>query len=388
MSSAIDSLNFNPAFSLKNLEEPVIYDKVNDELYELNQEAYQFLLSCARGNVRVKDVPTDAEAKEFIDFCIEEEILAVKPVSAPVEVVADSTPNPSLRYLEVQLTDRCNLRCHHCFLGDTQGHDMGLEHFYAVAQQFEALQGLKMMLTGGEPLLYPHFWEINEKLPKYDFRSVLLSNGHLISREAAQKLNVHEVQLSIDGMEEAHDSLRGRGSFRKVTEALEALLACGKKVSIATMIHARNLNDFAQLEKLIDQYGIDEWNIDFPTPTGRLAQNEICQVTPEVAAPLMQYSRSGGHFNGNGPWACGAHLATATVDGHLEKCSFYSTKENPIFEIGLRAAWVNTPRVTLVELECDCEYLEQCKGGCRFRAETFGNPKSPDPLQCHCCGVI
>jgi hypothetical protein len=38
-----------PHCVLKNLEEPCVYDIENDELYELGQDAYQFLLRCSQG---------------------------------------------------------------------------------------------------------------------------------------------------------------------------------------------------------------------------------------------------------------------------------------------------------------------------------------------------
>ena len=38
-----------PQCALKRLEEPCLYDIVRDELYEINEEAYQFLLKCSQG---------------------------------------------------------------------------------------------------------------------------------------------------------------------------------------------------------------------------------------------------------------------------------------------------------------------------------------------------
>jgi MoaA/NifB/PqqE/SkfB family radical SAM enzyme len=67
-------------------------------------------------------------------------------------------------------------------------------------EEFEEIQGLRFLLSGAEPLLHPYFWEVNEVLRDYAFRSVLLSKGTLISNEIAKKLRIHEVQISLDGV--------------------------------------------------------------------------------------------------------------------------------------------------------------------------------------------
>jgi MoaA/NifB/PqqE/SkfB family radical SAM enzyme len=137
-------------------------------------------------------------------------------------------------------------------------------------EEFEEIQGLRLLLSGGEPLLHPHFWEINEMLRDYLFRSVLLSNGTLITKETARKLRVHEVQVSLDGTREGHDSIRGEGTFEKAIRAIDELQKVNIELSVATMIHRRNLKEFDALATLIQSKGIEEWNIDQPCLDGRL----------------------------------------------------------------------------------------------------------------------
>jgi MoaA/NifB/PqqE/SkfB family radical SAM enzyme len=133
------------------------------------------------------------------------------------------SPVPSLRYLELQITDRCNLRCHHCYIGDGLSQDLSVKNIEEILEEFEEMQGLRLLLSGGEPLLHPNFWEINERLKDYAFRSVLLSNGILITRDVARRLRVREVQISLDGMKEGHESIRGTGTFTKTLAAIDHL---------------------------------------------------------------------------------------------------------------------------------------------------------------------
>ena len=115
--------------------------------------------------------------------------------------------------------------------------DLSFDRIQKVLAEFEAMQGLRLLLSGGEPLLHPDFWRINEILRDYDFRSVMLSNGILITKEVAKRLRVHEVQISLDGMKAGHELIRGEGTFEKALQAIDHLQEFHIRVSIATMIH-------------------------------------------------------------------------------------------------------------------------------------------------------
>jgi len=66
----------------------------------------------------------------------------------------------------------------------------------------------------------------------------LLSNGTLITREIARRLRVHEVQVSLDGMKEGHESIQGEGTFEKAFQAINFLQeAIESNISNATADH-------------------------------------------------------------------------------------------------------------------------------------------------------
>jgi len=208
-----------PHCALKRLEEPCLYDIEQDELYELSEDAYQFLLKCSQGecaSIRKED-------EEFIRHSLLENLIVLSKIPVRNVRIPHPSPIPSLRYLEVQMTDRCNLQCRHCYIADGFHQDLPFEKLKEALREFEEIQGLRCLLSGGEPLLHPHFWEVNDILRNYDFRSVLLSNGTLITKEVARRLRVHEVQISLDGMKEGHESLRGRETFEKALQAIDHL---------------------------------------------------------------------------------------------------------------------------------------------------------------------
>jgi len=373
-----------PHCSLKRLEEPCLYDIENDELYELGEEAYQFLLKCFRG----EPLAVRKEDEAFIQYCLSENL--IKPSETPVKRngIPHPSPIPSLRYLELQITDRCNLRCRHCYIGDGLHQDLSLEKIFRVFREFEEIQGLRLLLSGGEPLLHPHFWKINEILREYPFRSILLSNGTLIPKETAKKLRVHEVQMSLDGMKEGHESIRGEGTFEKTLQAIDHLQGADIRVSVATMIHGRNLKEFDGLASLIQSKNILEWNVDIPCIAGRMEENKEFWVSPSEAGPFLNYGYGGGLHRSEKNATCGAHLCAILPNGHVAKCGLFSEEPVGSIDEGLRICWDRIPRIALNELTCNCSEIEECRGGCRFRAKLQGDLFQPDLFQCYARGVL
>jgi radical SAM protein with 4Fe4S-binding SPASM domain len=371
--------------TLKRLEEPCLYDIENDELYELGEEAYQFLLKCTQGD-RPSIKKTD---EEFIQYCLNEHLITLsdKPIRFKRSQVPSSSPIPSLRYLELQLTDRCNLQCRHCYLGQGRQQDLPFEQGLRILKEFGEMQGLRLLLSGGEPLLHPQFWRVNDLLRNYDFRSVLLSNGTLITKKVAKRLQVHEVQVSLDGMKEGHESLRGRGTFRKALTAVDYLHEAGIQVSVATMIHKDNLKEFDSLVGLLQSKEIKEWNVDVPCMEGRLKENENLCPSPAEAGPLLNYGFGGGMHTSKENYCCGAHLCAIMPNGHVAKCGLFSQDPVGFIDEGLRVCWERIPRIQLKELTCNCSLMEECRGGCRYRAKLQGGILDPDLFQCYARGV-
>ncbi|MGQ9509593.1 MAG: radical SAM protein [Thermodesulfobacteriota bacterium] len=373
----------SPYCTLKHLEEPYLYDIERDELYELSWDAFHFLILCALG----ESPEIKKEEEPFIEYCLSENLIKTSEVPVKRELKIHPSPLPSLRYLELQITDRCNLRCRHCYLGESHHQDLPFEKIKQILQEFEEIQGLRLLISGGEPCLYPHFWELNEIIRDYEFRSILLSNGTLITREVARRLKVHEVQLSLDGMEEGHESLRGKGTFQKVIQAIDNLKEASVRVSIATMIHQKNLKEFDELSNLIKTKEIEEWNVDFPCISGRLKENSELWVKPEETALYLRYGYGGGFHDSEKNTTCGAHLCAIIPNGKICKCGLFSDEPIGTIEEGLRACWERMPRILLTELTCDCPQLDECRGGCRFRAKFFGTLYDPDPYQCYFRGI-
>jgi len=248
-----------------------------------------------------------------------------------------------------------------------------------VLAEFENMQGLRLLITGGEPLMHSHFAEFNALLPEYAYRKILFTNGLLLNQNLLSELHVDEIQFSIDGMEHGHDALRGKGTFKKVIRSVEMALGSGMPASVATMVHRENRSEFDEMERLFRGLGIGDWIVDVPCLQGSLKDNDVLQVSTEVGGKLLDYGFGGGLHGGGEGFGCGLHLAAVLAGGEICKCTFYSGTPVGTIGKGLGDAWTRIKPVTLKSLECtrlSCGVIDECRGGCRFRASVIsGNHK-------------
>lgn len=370
-----------PQACLKWLETPSIYHIESDELYELDESSFQFLQSCS------SEKGSTSDDNDFLKYCMLEDILTTEPVALKRPLLMKS-PTPSLRYIELQITDRCNLACRHCYIANTEHSELSLEKILTVLTEFEEMQGLRVLITGGEPLLHKDFDAINEMLPDFFLRKVLFSNGLLITKKLLNNLNVQEIQISIDGLQEGHDAVRGKGSFQKAINAVRLCLEKGFAVSISTMVHADNLKDFEAMDIFFRKMGVRDWTVDIPCVAGRLVDNQRLQLPPEIAGKYLKFGFGEGLHGGGEGYGCGLHLISVMAGGRAAKCTFYADRSVGTISDGLKECWRQITPVHLSDLSCDCSFLEACRGGCRYRAETLGNSLGKDLYRCHLYDII
>jgi radical SAM protein with 4Fe4S-binding SPASM domain len=164
--------------------------------------------------------------------------------------------------------------------------------------------------------------------------------------------------------------------------AMRTALNAGFEVSVATMVHAKNLADFDAMEKIFKETGVKDWTVDVPCISGRLKANKEFHITPEQGGKYLRYGFGGGFHASTPGFACGMHLMSIMADGKIAKCTFYADQSVGSIRDGLRVCWQRIQPVKLDELTCDCEQIESCRGGCRYRATLLGNPYGKDLYKC------
>ncbi|MFW5958029.1 MAG: radical SAM protein [Desulfosalsimonas sp.] len=374
-------LRLHPGAALKILEAPFIYHTQKDELYEIDERALEFLKLC--NGTSTGGQLTDED--EFVEYCLEEQIIELLDTPEETSIRVDRGTTPSLRYLELHLLHRCNLRCRHCYLGSPTEKEMALEDAVAVARQFAENGGLRLLISGGEPLLYSNLEAFLDQTSGLGIRRILFTNGTLITPENIGRVKAEEICFSMDGMRFGHEALRGKGTFDPLIRGVEAAVKSDMDISFSTMIHRDNPEEFGQMQEVVKKAGAVEWGVDILTVTGLLAGHEDFCVDYKTAAPLMNYAFGGGYHGSSDGYACGRHLMAVMPDGNAVKCGFYSDYPLGDARKNLSQCWHRLPHIRLDELECkECEFITECRGGCRFRAP---RPLAPDPAMCAIYGV-
>ncbi|ATR93401.1 radical SAM protein [Porphyromonas gingivalis] len=126
----------------------------------------------------------------------------------------------------LQITERCNLHCKHCFVSaQHSGCVMSLEVIREhILQRLLKLNVIKVSLTGGEPFTHPNLFEICLLLAQNDIEVTICTNATLITKEDVTKfakIPRLKFNVSLDGF-----SFSSHGRFRglKASEDFEILL--------------------------------------------------------------------------------------------------------------------------------------------------------------------
>ena len=165
-----------------------------------------------------------------------------------------SFPPKSISFI---LTETCNLKCLMCDIGQKNGrkHDKDYSPLTEAVSRGEGLMSLAdwklllddivrmhwhplVLLTGTEPFLYPEILELVKYGIARNLNFHITTNGTLLSRFADQLVDLCKkpdsltVTISLDGIGEVHDTIRGvKGTFDRAMEGLKLLEGRKKKQS-------------------------------------------------------------------------------------------------------------------------------------------------------------
>ncbi len=165
-----------------------------------------------------------------------------------------------LKEIIVSVTHRCNLRCAMCQIPDTAGNkELSSHELRGLINDASLLCPESIVFSGGEPLLREDIFDLVSLVSHHKINTCLTSNGTLLDKDVARKLalaGMGVVNISIEGNEDVHDSLRGKGNFHKAVEALKHLREYKIESTIATTISALNYASLPYVMDLAHKYGV------------------------------------------------------------------------------------------------------------------------------------
>ena len=337
------------------------------------------------------------------------------------------------------ITRRCNLRCVHCY-SDSDARfypgELSWEQCRAVIDDLASFKIPALLLSGGEPLIHPQFFDIAEYAADQGVRLTLSTNGTLISPEVARRLReigFAYVGISLDGIGETHDRFRGReGAFDGAVNAFRHCRDAGQKVGLRLTLTRTTVQDLDRILDFIEEHEIPRVCFYHLVYSGR--GHELESVSPEasrnaidtILARTAAWVESDSNrevltvdqpadgayiylrlkqsnpdraeetyrllsWNGGGRNGSGVGIANIDPQGKVHPDQFWQTvtlgsvKEAPFSRI-----WTTSPdpilkglrnRLPLLKGRCGrCAFQNICGGGFRVRAaQYYDDPWAEDP---------
>lgn len=160
--------------------------------------------------------------------------------------------------LHIDLTDRCNEKCVHCYLPHGGTHYIDKDIAFKVLKEFREAQGLTVYVSGGECMLHRNFAEILRYAKSFDLNIIVLSNLTRCDEkmvELLKEIDPQFVNVSLYAVNEAiHDAItQVPGSCKKTKDAIDVLQAAGVHVRIATPFMRENKWCVAELKEYADK---------------------------------------------------------------------------------------------------------------------------------------
>jgi len=211
---------------------------------------------------------------------------------------------PQSFHLQWHITERCNLKCKHCYFDPKfLKNELSLNQLFEILKQYFKLlkkwklprETSRISITGGEPLIRNDFFKFLEKCyqNREKTRYGILTNGVLLDNKKIfkfKKLKIDYVQVSLEGMERNNDRIRGKGTFKKIVKAIKLLIKDKINTSISTTVTKQNLQDIPLLIKLAKQLKVSGLGLRRLVPIGRAEQIKELMLSPQETKELYFYT--------------------------------------------------------------------------------------------------
>jgi radical SAM protein with 4Fe4S-binding SPASM domain len=339
------------------------------------------------------------------------------------------------------ITRRCNLHCIHCY---TDSHDeqypgeLTLEEAKRMIDDLAEFGIPALLLSGGEPLIRPDFFQIAEYARSKGLRLTISTNGTLITPEKAQRIKetgFSYVGISFDGLGEINDQFRGKkGAFAAALTGLRNCQAVSQKVGLRFTLTRRNYEALHDIFDFIEKEDIPRACFYHLVYSGRgsyLSKDDLTHEETRKALDIIlertrDFAKRGLHkdiltvdnhvdgaylylklkdldkdcaekalshlkWNGGGANSSGVGIGQIDMFGNVHPDQFWqdlalgNVKERKFSEI-----WQDTSnpifaglknRLPLLKGKCaNCHWKDICGGSFRVRAwRIYQDPWAPDP---------
>jgi radical SAM protein with 4Fe4S-binding SPASM domain len=333
-------------------------------------------------------------------------------------------------YAVWEITLACDLACGHCGsrAGKARPDELSTEECLDLVRQMHEMGVTEVTVIGGEAYLRDDWLDIVKDIASRGMRVSTTTGGRGMTLErarAAKAAGLRNASVSVDGLRDTHDKLRGlKGSFDSAIAAMANLKEAGIPFSANTQVNRCNLHEIPAVFDLLADAGIKAWQVQLTTAMGRAADEDelliepyqVLFVMPMLAALNEKAEKRGiriwagnniGYF---GPYestfrgksvaghrgSCGAGRTTLGIEanGDIKGCPSLPTEAyvgGNIRDASLKDIWERSSELRFTrDMTVDklsgfcrtCYYAEACLGGCNWTSHVaFG--KTGDNPFCH-----
>jgi len=339
------------------------------------------------------------------------------------------------------ITRDCNLKCVHCYNDSGVGkpfNDVSTDKAKKILDDLADFGVPSVLFSGGEPLMRPDLFELIGYAGAKGLRTVISTNGTLITEEKAaiiKEKGVSYVGISLDGIGPVNDEFRAvEGAFDKAVTGIRNCQAAGVRIGLRLTLTQRNVHDLESLFNFFENENIERACFYHLVPSGRggaISAEDLTHAQSRAAIEMImaktrKYKEQGkktdiltvdNHvdgvyiylklleedperaqnvwklltWNGGGLYSSGVGIGCIDFNGNVHADQFWghydlgSVHERPFSKI-----WTdpNEPllkglrnRRTYVKGRCRlCKFFDACGGSLRVRADLhFKDPWAPDP---------
>jgi radical SAM protein with 4Fe4S-binding SPASM domain len=192
-----------------------------------------------------------------------------------------------------EITLACDLACSHCGsrAGRRRRDELSTAEALDLVAQMAELGTRDVGLIGGEAYLRKDWLEIVAAVRAAGMECGLQSGGRNLTEERLAKAaaaGLQGVGISIDGLSEVHDAVRGvPGSYELALAALRNTSRHGMVATVNTQINTRSMPQLRELMDIVIEAGATNWQLAITVAMGHAADNPDLLLQPYQMLELM-----------------------------------------------------------------------------------------------------
>lgn len=329
-----------------------------------------------------------------------------------------------------EITLACNLKCQHCGsrAGKPRHDELTAQECLDVVDQLAKLGTREITLIGGEAFLRRDWIEIIKAIRHHGIYCATQTGALNFTQDKLEEAigaGLQGIGVSIDGLPELHDRLRGvHGSYKMAIDTLRRAKELGLNRSVNTQIGPETIPMLRQLMDQIIDAGAQQWQIQLTVAMGNAVDNDHIILQPYQLLELMPllaqlfdeaYDRGLTMVNGNnigyfGPYehkfrsignsthwsgcSAGQTVIGLEADGTIKGCPSLPTvgyAGGNIRDLSIEDIWNTSDEIHFGRLRSiddlwgfcrTCYYADVCRGGCTWTSHSLLGKPGNNPY-CH-----